>query len=112
MDAETPQMPTPEYNVADMSLSNPIFLDMKNPATHTTGNDWKADAKISGALLRKLVSSIFAPSSTIAIFINSSPRAESLSQVDIGRRLAAAIPTISAIIYPISALPMTFTKGE
>lgn len=29
MEADTPQTPTPEDNVADVSLSSPIFFDIK-----------------------------------------------------------------------------------
>ncbi len=85
---------------------------MRKATTHTTGKERKAAAKMVGALVTKVVSKILAPKSTIAVFMNSSPLAESFSHEGMRNKFVITIPTSNAITYPTSALPITFTIGE
>src|SRR6185437_3937389 len=83
IDAETPQIPTPDDRVAEKFLSNPSFFEIKNATIHTTGKDTNTAANVMGALDIKDVNKIFAPKSTIAILINNSPLAEFINHVGI-----------------------------
>ena len=111
MEAETPQTPTPEERVAAKLRSSPIFLEIRKAIIHTTGNERNAAASILGALVTKVVSRILAPKSTMAILMKSSPLAESFNHDGIRVTFATTIPTNKAIMYPTSALPITFTTG-
>ena len=53
IDAETPQIPTPEERVAEKFLSRPIFFEIRKANIHTTGKERKAAAKMVGALVYK-----------------------------------------------------------
>lgn len=112
MEAETPHMHTPEERVAKKFLSSSNFFEIRKANIHTTGKERKTAVKMVWAFVKKVVSTILAPRSTIAVLINSSPLADRFSHEGIFIKFVITIPATNAIIYSTFALPMTFTMGE